>query len=380
MISKRAKEVSESPTLGLKKKIKQVRARGVNVIDFGAGQPDFEPPMQVKRGAAEAIRTGKSKYTEVPGIPELREAICRKLWRDTHIRYRPENVLVTAGAKHALYNIMQAVIDPGDEVIIPAPYWVSYPEMVKLAGGRPVFAETGPSFKITKDVIQPAISEKTKMLILNSPNNPTGAVIPKKELEKIAELCLENEILIVSDEIYEKIIYDERHVSIASLGQDVWEITFTVNGLSKSHAIPGWRFGYVAAPEEFIKAMGRIQSHSTSNVSSIVQYAALDALTSDERFLKKHLEEYRKRRDFVVKSLNQMRGMRCNRPDGAFYVFPQLPVLSSELFASQLLEKVGVAVVPGKAFGRDGYIRISYATSMENLEEGMRRIDEFLKQ
>ncbi len=378
MIAERVKAVGESPTLALKKKIKEAEARGIRVIDFGAGQPDFDAPMNVKVAAARAIKEGNNRYTEVSGLPELKEAICSKLWRENRIKCRPENIMVSCGAKHSLYNIMQAIINPGDEVIIPSPYWVSYPEMVKLAGGRPVFAETWTDFKITKYIIEQKISPKTGLLVLNSPCNPTGSVIPRDELVKIAELCLENEIMIISDEIYEKIIYDERHVSIASLREDVRDITFTVNGLSKSHAIPGWRLGYAAGPEQYIREMEKIQGQSTSNPASIVQIAAIEALKGPQDFLKDYIKEYRERRDFVVKRLNEIRGFSCNTPEGAFYVFPQLPVLSSEQFAQELLEKAGVAVVPGRAFGRDGYIRISYATSMENLEKGLERIEGFV--
>jgi len=346
-------------------------------VDFGAGQPDFAPPEHVKQAAIEAVQANDSRYTDATGLTELKRVVCEKFRRDNSLDYGPENIIISVGAKHALYNLFQAVLNPGDEVIIPKPYWVSYPDMVRLADGTPVFAETGHDFMLNAESVLERISERTRAIVLNSPNNPSGAVFPEGDVRRVAEAAAERGIFLVSDEIYEKIIYGGRHFSPASISGKVKAVTFTVNGLSKSHAIPGWRLGYVAGPVDVIKAMGRLQSQSTSNPASIVQRAAIAALREDSG-LEVIVEEYRKRRDFLVDGLNSMEGFSCTRPDGAFYVFPKIPVGDDTGFSRELLDKARVALVPGSAFGVPGHVRISYATSMEQIKKGLERIRAFL--
>ncbi|MCK4714203.1 MAG: pyridoxal phosphate-dependent aminotransferase [Candidatus Aenigmarchaeota archaeon] len=376
MLSERVERISDSPTLAVSAKAKEMKSMGINVIDFGAGQPDFPPPEHVKQAAIDAVRANDSRYTPAAGFPELKQAVCEKLRKDNGIGYGPENVIISAGAKHALYNIFQAILNPGDEVIIPRPYWVSYPDMVRLADGVPVFAETDQDFRLKADSVLERLSDKTKAIVLNSPNNPSGAVFPESGVRRVAKEAAERRVLIISDEIYEKIIYEREHLSPASISEEVKSVTLTVNGLSKSHAIPGWRLGYAAGPEDIIKAMGRLQSQSTSNPSSIVQRAAIAALK--ERLASEGIvEEYRKRRDLLVEGLNSIEGFSCTRPGGAFYVFPRIPVEDDVRFSQELLEKEHVAIVPGSAFGMPGHVRISYATSMKQIGKGLERIQAF---
>ncbi len=385
--SDRVLRVQPSQTLVITAKAAEMRRQGVDVIGFGAGEPDFDTPDFVKEAAIKALKEGKTKYTPAAGIPELREGIAKRLKEKNGIDYSPSEVIVTPGAKMGLYEIFAVILNPDDEVIIPAPYWVSYTEQVKLCDGKPVIVEMSEEngFILTAETVKSAITPKTKALVLNTPSNPTGAVIPKEELEKIAQICLEHNILIISDECYEEFCYEEPHVSIASLSPEIKKITFTVNAFSKAYSMTGWRLGWVAAPEEYIKKLSIIQSQTISNPTSFAQYGALAALEDGGKFPQMMKEEFRKRRDFVVKEFLSIEGITCPQPKGAFYVFPNISAyikgnIKNDIdFTAYLLEEAKVAVVPGSAFGKEGYIRLSYATSMENLKEGMRRIKEALK-
>lgn len=390
MIAERAKKVKPSPTLAVDSKAKELKAKGFDVVNFGVGEPDFDTPEHIKEAAIKAIRDGFTKYTPVGGIDELKEAIIEKLERDNGLKYGKENILVSCGAKHSLYNIAQALFGPGDEVIIPSPYWVSYPDQVLINDAQPVIVETKEEndFMVEPDALKEKITPRTKAIIINSPSNPTGFIYTKKALEEIAEIALKNNIYIISDEIYEKLIYDgEKHISIASLSEEVKERTIVVNGLSKSHAMTGWRIGYAAGPVEIIKTMTKIQSQSTSNPTSIAQKAAVAALKGPQDCVEKMRQEFEKRRDYLVKELNKIAGVSCRMPKGAFYVFPNINkvlgkngINSSMDLSIYLLEKAFVALVPGSAFGAEGYIRISYATSMENLAKGIERIRKSLEE
>ena len=385
--SDRVLRVKPSQTLAITAKAAQMRKQGIDIIGFGAGEPDFDTPDFVKDAAIKALKEGKTKYTPAAGIPELREGIARRLKEKNNIDYKPSEVIVTPGAKMGLYEIFAVLLNPGDEVIIPAPYWVSYTEQVKLCDGKPVIVELSEEndFVLTADLVKSAITEKTKALVLNTPSNPTGAVIPKEELEKIADVCLKNKIMIISDECYEEFCYEGEHVSIASLSSEVREITFTVNAFSKSYSMTGWRLGWVAAPEEYIKKITIVQSQTISNPTSFAQYGAVAALEDKGKFPAMMKEEFRKRRDYIVNEFLSIEGITCSVPKGAFYVFPNISAyLKGDIkndidLSSYLLEEAKVAVVPGSAFGKEGYIRLSYATSMENIKEGMRRIKDALK-
>jgi len=394
MIAERAKKVKPSPTLAVDSKAKELKAKGFDVVNFGVGEPDFDTPEHVKEAAIKAIRDGFTKYTPVGGIDELKETIIEKLEKDNGLKYRKENILVSCGAKHSLYNIAQALFGPGDEVIIPAPYWVSYPDQVLINDAQPVIVETyeEDNFMLQPEALESKITPRTKALILNSPSNPTGFIYSKKVLEEVAEIALKHNIYIISDEIYEKLIYDgEKHFSIASLDEEVKEKTIVVNGLSKSHAMTGWRIGYAAGPAEIIKTMTKIQSQSTSNPTSIAQKAAVAALTGPQDCVEKMRQEFEKRRNYLVEGLNSIGGISCKMPKGAFYAFPNISkVLGKKVSNNQinssmdlsiyLLEQAKVALVPGSAFGAEGYIRISYATSMENLSKGIERIRKALEE
>ncbi len=397
MLSDRIGLISDSPTLAVSAMAREMKSRGIDVVDFGAGQPDFSPPEHVKQAAVRAAHENAG-YTPASGLPELRKAVCEKLRKENSIEYSPEEVIISVGAKHALYNAFQALLNPGDEVIIPVPYWVSYPDMVRLAGGTPVFAQAGRDFTLSADHVTEEFSQRTKALVINSPNNPSGAVFPGSEIKKAASAAAEKGILIISDEIYEKMVYEGRHTSPASMSEEIKNMTVTVNGLSKSHAIPGWRLGYAAGPGDVIKAMGKLQSQSTSNPSSISQRAAMAGLEYGS-LPEGILEEYGKRRDLVVQGLNSIEGLSCATPRGAFYAFPRVdmdmgkgtgipgmpglgdkePGCTDDVgFSRMLLEKAGVAVVPGSAFGMPGHIRISYATSQDRIAEGLERIRSFM--
>ncbi|MGB9711105.1 MAG: pyridoxal phosphate-dependent aminotransferase [Thermodesulfovibrio sp.] len=390
MLAERTKKIKPSATLAVDSRAKELKAKGMDVINFGVGEPDFDTPEHIKEAAIKAIKDGFTKYTPVGGIDELKEAIIEKLERDNGLKYEKANILVSCGAKHSLYNIAQALFGPGDEVIIPAPYWVSYPDQVLLNDAKPVIVETTEDndFMLSVEILKENITSRTKAIILNSPSNPTGFIYTKKALEEIAEIALKHNLYIISDEIYEKLIYDGgKHISIASLSEEVKNKTIVVNGLSKSHAMTGWRIGYAAGPEEIIKTMTKIQSQSTSNPTSIAQKAAVAALRGPQNCVAEMRQEFEKRRDHLVKELNSIPGISCKMPKGAFYAFPNIEKIlgknginSSMDLSIYLLEKALVAVVPGSAFGAEGYIRISYATSMENLSKGINRIRKALEE
>ncbi|MGE5279443.1 MAG: pyridoxal phosphate-dependent aminotransferase [Deltaproteobacteria bacterium] len=383
-LSRRAKEVSPSATLQITAAAKRMIKEGVDVVAFGAGEPDFDTPDVVKKAAIEALSAGFTRYTPTTGIPELKEAIAGKLKADNGLDVGPASVVVSCGAKHALYNALQALIDEGDEVLIPVPYWVSYPEMVKLAGGRPVAVACGKAggFKATPALLKKALTPRTRLLILNSPSNPCGVVYHRDELKAVADFCVANDILCISDEIYEKIIFDGiRHVSIASLSPEMKKRTVTVNGFSKSFAMTGWRLGYLAAEPEVVQAVSNIQDHSTSNPTSFAQKGALAAFTLGETFFAGIRKTFQERRDYITKRLDAMKGkLGYIRPEGAFYLFVDIAKtgLDSFTFAKRLLEEKKVAVIPGAPFGADTYVRLSFATSLEKIAKGLDRIEEWV--
>lgn len=393
MISERAKNISPSPTLAITAKAKQMKADGIDVVSFGAGEPDFDTPQHIKDAAIKSLEAGFTKYTPASGTVDLKQAIVAKLKRDNGIEYDKSQIIVSLGAKHSIYNAVLSTINPGDEVIIPAPYWVSYPEIVKMADGKCVFVNADESTGFTASIegLKAAVTPKTKMLILNSPSNPTGGVYSKEQLEAIAAFAVEHGIHVLSDEIYEKIIYDERkHISIASLGDDIKKLTITINGLSKAYSMTGWRLGYAAAEKEIVSAMGNIQGHSTSNPVSFTQPAAVAALNGPQDVVSKMVAEFDNRRKYIVDRLNAMDGITCSMPGGAFYVFPNISGLfgrsfkgktikGSNCLAEFLLNEALVAVVAGSGFGADSYMRLSYATSMAAIEKGMDRIAEAIK-
>jgi aspartate aminotransferase len=385
MLSTRARGVAPSPTLAITAKVRQLRAEGVDVVGFGAGEPDFDTPEHIKAAAIEALKRGVTKYTPTTGTPELKDAIREKLKRDNGLEYAANEIIVSVGAKHSLFNAVMALVDPGDECIVPAPYWVTYPEQVRFAGGVPVIVETKESdgFRLTADLVASAVTPRTKLLFLNSPCNPTGACVPRSELEKIAELAVERSFLVISDEIYEHLIYSGViPTSIASLGPEVKKRTITINGVSKTYAMTGWRIGYAAADAEIVAAMGRIQDQSTSNPTSFVQPAVIEALRGPQECVAAMREEFARRRQTLVEGLNAIPGIHCSMPDGAFYVFPRVAdlyggeITGSDAFADWLLRTAKVAVVPGSGFGADQYVRLSYATSMANITKGLERIAE----
>jgi len=368
---------------------KEMVRRGIDVISFGVGEPDFDTPENVKQAAVKAIEAGRTKYTPAGGIHELKVAIQQKLARDNGLEYGLDQIVVTVGAKHALYNLAQVLLDPGDEVIVPAPYWVSYVEQVRVTGAVPVVVQTRGEngFRLTAEEFRRAITPRTKALILNSPSNPTGAVYRREHLEALAEVAVEHGIAVISDEIYEPFIYGgAQHVSIASLGPEIKALTLVVNGVSKSHAMTGWRIGFIAGDSRVIKAVTSLQSHSVSNPTSIAQYAAIEALTGPQEPVQRMVAEFARRREYLVQRLRALPGVECDMPEGAFYVFPKISavfgkslggrkVTDSASLCQLLLEEGHVSVVPGSAFGAEGYMRLSYATSMENLEKGMDRIE-----
>jgi len=383
-LSKRAQNINPSLTISITAKAKEMKKQGLDVVSFAAGEPDFDTMFHIKEAAKKAIDEGFTKYTATSGIIELKEAICAKLRRDNWIDYEPKNIIVSTGAKQALFNTVMVLVDPDDEVIIPVPYWVSYNEMVKIAEGKCVFLKTN-NFKINPADLEKAITPRTKMLILNSPANPSGIVYEEKELRQIASICLKHNIYILSDEIYEKIVYGKKHVSIASVNEKIKKLVIVVNGVSKSYAMTGWRIGYAAAEEEIIKAAARLQDHTTSNPCSIAQKAALAALNGPEDHVGKMVYEYKKRRDFMVDRLNRIDGIIASRPDGTFYVFANVSkfysdeVKGSMVFCQRLLEDAYVAAIPGVAFGDDRFIRLSFATGMEHIKRGLERLEKFVE-
>jgi aspartate aminotransferase len=393
VLSNRAKSLKPSPTLAINAKAKSMQAQGIHVISFGAGEPDFDTPQNIKQAAKKALDEGFTKYTPVGGIDELKDAIIKKFQRDSGLSYKRSEILVSCGGKHSFYNLAQAIFDQGDEVIIPAPYWVSYPPMVALAGASPIIVETkeGDDFKITQESLKRAITSKTKALVINSPSNPTGSAYTKKELEKIAEMAILNNFFIISDEIYEKIVYDGfKFISIASLNEEMKKRTIIVHGVAKTYAMTGWRIGYTTGSEEIISAMNNIQSQSTSNPTSISQKASVEALIGPQDEVGKMVSAFLDRRNYIVNRLNKMEGVSCFKPIGAFYVFPNFSyyygksyqgkkIANSTNLADFFLDVARVAVVPGVEFGADPFERLSYATSMEDIQEGLDRIEESLK-
>ena len=377
MLSERVRRITDSPTLAVSARAKALRKEGRDIVNLSAGEPDFPPPEAVRDAAMEALRKGSSGYTPAAGTAELRKAVCEKLLRDNGLEYAPGEVMITAGAKQALYNIFQAILDKGDEVVIPKPYWVSYPDMARLADGVPVFAEPGEGFSMDAGSVLERFTDRTRAVVLNSPNNPSGAVFSQEAMEKVCQEAAKRGIYIISDEIYEWFVYKGSHFSPASMSEEVKAVTFTVNGISKSHSVPGWRLGYVAGPEEAVSSMARLQSQSTSNPCSIAQEAALAAL-SGPGLPDGMLEEYRERRDMLVKGLNSLEGFSCHAPGGAFYTFPKIPDRDDLAFSTRLLEEAGVAVVPGSAFGMPGHVRMSYAASREAITKGLKRMGSFL--
>ena len=389
-ISKRAKAIKPSPTLAMAAKAKAMKAQGIDVVDFGVGEPDFDTPENVKQAGIKAIQSGFTKYTPAGGTDELRDAVVEKLKKDNGLAYERSQVLISCGAKHSLYNIAEALFDPGDEVLIPSPYWVSYPDQVILNDAVPVIVETTEQegFRISAAKLEKAITKRTKAFVLNSPSNPTGLAYDRKTLGEIAAVAVKHRIYVISDEIYEKLVYDGfSHTSIASLNPEIKELTIVVNGVSKSHAMTGWRIGFAAGPKDVITAMANIQSQSTSNPASISQKAALEALRGPQDFLPVMKAEFDKRRKYMVERLNKMKGVSCMLPVGAFYAFPNVAKLygrsaggktvkNSADLAAYLLEAAKVALVSGDSFGADAYIRLSYATSLEIIKKGMDRIEE----
>ncbi|WP_024790400.1 pyridoxal phosphate-dependent aminotransferase [Lebetimonas sp. JH292] len=386
MFSKRIQKLSPSLTIAISQKARDLKAQGRDILAFSAGEPDFDTPEVIKYEAIKAITEGFTKYTNVAGIPELLEAIKIKLKRDNHLDYEMDEIVVSNGAKQSLFNIFAAIVDKGDEVIIPAPYWVTYPELVKYHGGIPVIIQTNEktNFKITPDMLKKAITPKTKALMITSPSNPTGSIYSKKELSAIAEILKETNIWVISDEMYEKLIYEGEFVAAASINEDMYKRTVTVNGLSKSHAMTGWRFGYCASKnKELVKKMITLQSQSTSNINTITQKAAIPALLGKaDEGIKKMVNEFKRRRDFVYEAFNSIEGLSAAKPQGAFYIFVNHKkiVNDSMNFALDLLEEKGVAVVPGLGFGSEGYFRFSFATDFETINKGIKRIEEFVKE
>jgi aspartate aminotransferase len=383
-LSARATSLTPSLSLSIDSKAKAMKAEGIDICSFGAGEPDFDTPEHIKAAAMAALETGFTKYTPSSGIPELRQAIADKLLTENHIDYKASQIIVSDGAKHSCYNAIDSTCEDGDEVIIPAPYWLSYPEMVRLAGADPIFVQTKEEngWKLTADEFENAMTPRTKMIILNSPCNPTGAVYTREELQAIANVAAEEEILILSDEIYEKIIYDDvKHVSIASLGKEFYDLAITVNGFSKSYAMTGWRLGYLGAPEPIAKAIDSIQSHSTSNPCSFGQKGALAAIKGDQQPVNDMRDEFNLRREYMVERFSKIPNITFVRPQGAFYVLVNVSKfgLTSQNFADRLLSKANVAVVPGIAFGDDRTLRFSYATSMDVIKKGVDRFEEFCR-
>jgi len=381
-LAQRATTLTPSLTLAIDAKAKKLKADGVDVCGFGAGEPDFDTPQYIKDAAAKALADGFTKYTPSSGIPELRAAIAEKLKADNGLDYKPSQVIVNCGAKHSCYNAIIATCQAGDEVIIPAPYWLSYPEMAKLADATPVVVPTSEAsgFKITADQFRDAMTPATKLIIINSPGNPTGSVYTREELQALAEVALEEDILMLSDEIYEKITYDGAQcVSLASLSKEIYDLTITVNGFSKAYAMTGWRLGYVAAPEHIAAAIDSIQSHSTSNPTSFAQKGALAGLKGDQSFIGEMVKAFTERRAAIYDKLTGIPGVTCVKPMGAFYMLPNISSfgLDSTEFCTRLLDEQKVAAVPGIAFGSDQHIRFSYACSMENIQKGMERLQAF---
>ena len=383
-LAARVGQVTPSLTLAIDAKAKAMKAAGADVCSFSVGEPDFPTPAHIVKAAATALGQGKTRYGPATGEPQLREEIAQKLQRENLLCYGAENVIVTNGGKHSLFNLMMATIEPGDEVIIPAPYWVSYPEMVKLAEGTPVIVQTDDAsqFKITPEQLRQAITPKTRLFILNSPSNPTGMVYTPDEIRALAEVVVEHDIFVVSDEIYEKLLYDgAEHLSIGAASPEAFERTIVSSGFAKAYSMTGWRVGFLAGPVELIRAASAIQGHSTSNVCTFAQYGAIAALENSQDCVEDMRRAFADRRQVMLDALNAIPGLTCAKPDGAFYLFPSIRKtgMTSLNFGSALLEQHHVAVVPGIAFGADDYIRLSYATDMATIERGLKRLEKFVR-
>ncbi len=382
-INSRIRELEGSATLAITARAKELKAQGSDIVNFAAGEPDFDTPDSIKEAAIKAIKEGFTKYTPSIGTIELRKAIAQKLEKDNHLTYSPSQIAVSCGAKHSIFNIIQVLADEEDEVLIPSPYWVSYPEMVKIAGARSTFIPTTvqAQFKMTADQLVKYISPKTRILILNSPSNPTGMVYSKEELAALAEICVRHNIFVISDEIYEKLIYDTTgYCSIASLGKAIYDLTVTVNGVSKAYSMTGWRIGYCAGPQEIIEYINKFQDHTTSNPASISQMAALAALEESQEKVSAMREEFKKRRDLMASCLKKIPQVNFLIPQGAFYIFCDFSKYGdSALLAKRILDETKVAVIPGDSFGAKGFLRLSFATSQERIEEGCARIAEWIK-
>lgn len=393
-LSKKGLGIAPSVTLEITAKAKSMKDSGIDVISFGAGEPDFNTPENIQNEGIRAIKEGLTRYTPASGIIELKKAICGKLKEDNGLEYKPSNIIVSSGAKHSIHNALMAILNPGDEVIFAVPYWVSYPELVTLADGVPVYIETKEEneFKFNVEDLNKVLTEKTKAIILNSPSNPTGAIYTKDELKSIADWAVKNGIFVISDEIYEKLVYDgEEHVCIASFNDEIKNLTILINGMSKAYAMTGWRIGYAAAHEEIIKVMSNIQSHATSNPCSISQYASVEGILGDQSSVEEMKKHFVERRNYMSDTINAIKGLSCKKPKGAFYIMVNFTELlgktirgrkinSSLDFASLLLEEGNVAVVPGIAFGDDKYIRLSYATSLDNIKNGLERIKQIVEE
>lgn len=392
-ISEKISSISPSATLAIDSRFKAMKAEGIDVVGFGAGEPDFDTPQYIKDAAIKAINDGVTKYTPATGTLELRREVCRKFKDENGLDYTPEQIIITNGAKHALVNVFMAILNPGDEVLIPTPYWVSYPEMVKIADGVPVSLVTKEEddFKFTAEEFENAINEKTRAVVLNSPSNPTGMIYTESELRAIADVAVKHNIFVISDEIYEHLIYEGTHVSIASFNEKIKDLTIIINGVSKTYAMTGWRIGYSASNTEIAKAIASLQSHATSNPNSIAQKAALAALSGGKEEIAAMKRKFEKRRNYMVERINSIEGLSCKMPHGAFYVLMNIEKLKGKTlsgkkittakdFAEVLLEKALVALVPCESFGAENYLRWSYATSTENIAEGLNRLENFLKE
>jgi aspartate aminotransferase len=380
-VNRRIKDVLGSTTLAITAKAKELATQGHDVVNFGAGEPDFDTPDFIKEAGIKAIQSGQTKYTPSIGTVDLREAIAAKFARDNNLQYKAAQIVVSCGAKHSLFNIIQVLVDDGDEVIFQSPYWVSYPEMVKTAGGKSVIIPTDKTtaYKMTPELIKKHITPKTRILIINSPSNPTGVMYTKSELKAIADLCVQNKIYVISDEIYEKLIYDnEEFVSIASFGKEIYDLTITVNGVSKAYSMTGWRIGYAAGPVEIMEYIKKYQDHSTSNPTSISQAASVAALKASEETIEAMRKVFKSRRDLMMKCLDEI-GVPYIRPNGAFYVFCDMSKVGGGDVAKQILDDVKVAGIPGDGFGTPQYMRLSFATSDAKIKEGIRRIGEWIK-
>lgn len=390
-LSKKNSSITSSVTLEITARAKKMKAQGDDIISLSVGEPDFNTPDNIREAAVQAMESGKIGYTPASGLAELKTAICEKLLKDNQLEYEMKNIVVSNGAKHSLFNALQTVCNPGDEVIVGVPYWVSYPNLIEMADAVPVYVEMKESdgFKFTEEALTKALSDKTKAIIINSPNNPTGTVFTKKDLQIIADFAVKNDIYVISDEIYEKLIYEGEHVSIASLGDKIKELSIVVNGMSKCYAMTGWRIGYTASSAEIAGIMGNIQSHATSNPNTIAQYASIEGIRGPQDSVETMRKCFLERRDYIVKGINSIEGLSCRNPEGAFYIMVNIQnyfgkyckekqITNSFDFSEALLEEEKLAVIPGIGFGQEGYIRLSYAASINMIQKGIERIEKFV--